>query len=164
MPALFLSSRLPTTLNYKWARQSRRLLCKKVSIECYRHAVEAAYPRTNTDTHDNSPQVHDRQRSLREAEPSDKHDQVSNARHRETSKQTSPSAKAIRDGTEQDRAHRASQIVHGNNDTNLRILLFNAHGSKVIIVGVDEGHHSLVVAIEGDRRAAESNDLHENII
>ena len=55
------------------------------------------------------------------------------------------------------------QVNTYHDNTNLRRLLFETHGGEVVLVGVDERHHALVVAIEGNSRAAEQHHL-RNII
>lgn len=56
------------------------------------------------------------------------------------------------------------QVNTYHNNTDLRRLLLQTHGGEVVLVSVDERHHALVVAIEGDSRAAEQHHLRNIII
>ena len=56
------------------------------------------------------------------------------------------------------------QVNTYHDNTNLRRLLFETHGGEVVLVGVDQRHHALVVAIEGDSRAAEQHHLRNIIV
>ncbi len=114
---------------------------------------------THAESHNDPTYKHDRHRAPFIPQPGDKHQEVAQCGDRQTSEDAGLSAAFVCEQTREDSSDGAPKIVYGNDNTDHRVFLCDAHRIQVVIVGVDQGHHALVVAIEGNGRGGEDDHL-----
>ncbi len=114
---------------------------------------------TYTQTHNDASKEHHRHRPILVAQARDEHEQISQRSKGKTGEYPRFPPYLVCHQAGKYRSDGTSKIVYRNYDADQRILLFYAHCSEIVVVGVDEGHHSLVVAIEGNGCGREDDHL-----
>lgn len=114
---------------------------------------------TNSKTHYRSSNEHQSHCALACPQSSYEHQQISQTGCGKTSKYSWSSAFGVCKERRKHGAHCTTQIVDRDDDTHHGITLCQAHRLKIVIIGVDQGHHPLIVAIEGNGGGGEQNYL-----
>lgn len=96
---------------------------------------------------------------MREFHPCDKHNRIPQTCARQAEKNTFLAPEFICEFGKQHGANGAAEVIYCDDDADDGGLLGYAHGGEVVFVRVDERHHALVVAVQGNGCGAEHDDV-----